>query len=570
MQLVLRYLRPYVGRISFQFLIKFSGTITDLLLPWLLSYIIDQVIPMGSMQYVLVWGGIMILCAAATFLLNVCANRMATQISRNVTRTLRHDLFQKVTALSSRQMDFFTVPSLVSRLTADTYFVHQMVDRMQRLGVRAPILLLGGILMTLTLDPILTLVLVLTLPLLGVVIYFISAKGVPLYRTVQRCLDSLTRYVQETMTGIRVIKALSKTQYERERFDGANQALAQQEQKASSIMAISNPVMNLLLNVGLTVVIVVGAYRVNAGLTQPGAIIAFLSYFTIILNALMMVTRMFVMYSKGVASASRIQEVFQTPEEPVLAPPSPVQEASPAHIQFKNVSFSYNHIRNNLNQVSFSLQKGQTLGVIGATGSGKTTLVYLLMRLYDADSGEIRINGQDIKSIPPEILHTMFGVVFQNDFFLTDTIRANVDFGRELNDMQIMDALEAAQAQFVKERQQGTEDPLSIRGNNLSGGQRQRLLIARALAADPPILVLDDCSSALDYRTDAELRKALHRKFTDATKVIVTQRISSIQHADEILVLEDGFVIGQGTHAQLLETCAVYRDIYQTQMGEVA
>lgn len=561
------YIRPHILQIGFQFIIKFIGTIMDLLLPWLLSYIIDYVVPTKNLRSVYFFGGLMILSAVIAVTFNIIANRMSTNTSRSITKKMRHDLFEKVSYLSNRQVDEFTTPSLISRITSDTYNVHQMVDRMQRLGVRAPILLVGGIVVTLTLEPVLTMVLVCIMPLLAAVVYFVSRKGIALYTETQTATDKLVRKIQENMTGVRVIKALSKTEYEKEKFDETNTEVIKKDQRAGLLMSVTNPIINLLLNTGLTLVVVFGAYRVNAGLTQPGKIIAFLSYFTIILMALMMVTRLFVMYSKGAASARRIAEVLDAPEEMKVEEKDHAESGH--HIEFKNVSFSYNKVINNLTDISFALNRGETLGIIGATGSGKTTIINLLLRFYDVDSGEIRINGENIKSIPPEILHTKFGIVFQNDFIVADTIRENIDFGRNLSEEDIIAAAKSAQADFVFEKKDGLDHKLTVRGTNLSGGQKQRLLIARALAGKPEILVLDDSSSALDYITDAALRRALRQNYSDTTTIVIAQRISSVMHAEKIIMLEDGVIAGYGTHEELLERCADYREIYEAQMGEM-
>ncbi len=565
---------------SLQLFIKFFGTVIELLLPYMLSKILDDIVPTGNMPMIWLWGLGMILCAAGALAGNVVANRMSTRISANFTRQLRHDLFEQVGRLSCEQTDRFTAPSLISRLTTDTYNVHNMVDRMQRLGVRAPILLIGGIAVTLSMEPALTLVLIAILPLLAVVVWQVTRHGIPLYGKTQEAMDQLVRKVQENMTGVRVIKALSKSEYEQRRFDRVNQEVCARERRAERLMAITNPTMNFLLNAGLTLVMVVGAFRVNGGLTKPGVIIAFLSYFQIILNALMMVTRLFVMYSKGAASARRIAEVLDTPEGMPLLPyeeglPNgaylPAQEKSPAeppHIEFRHVSFSYNKRADNLTDISFALGRGQTLGILGPTGSGKSTLLQLLLRFYDPDQGEILLDGRPVSSIPREILHTKFGVVFQNDFLYADTIRENIDFGRTLGDGAVERAAQTAQADYILAKEEGFLQRLTVKGANLSGGQKQRLLIARALAAGPEILLLDDCSSALDYKTDAALRGALRREYPETTTVIVAQRVSSVLHADWILVLEDGAVVGSGSHETLLATCPAYGEIYQVQMGE--
>lgn len=567
MKKILSYIKPHLPIMSLQLFIKFAATIVELFLPWMLSTILDDVVPTKDIGKVYFWGGLMVLFSAVALFGNIIANRMATKVSRNITRKIRHDLYEKVSYLSSSQTDRFTTPSLMSRLTSDTYYVHEMIDRMQRLGIRAPILLLGGVVVTLSLEPVLTLVLLGTLPLLLLVVYFVSSRGIPLYSASQVALDRMVRKVQENMTGVRVIKALSKSEYEKGLFDETNKELAEKNRRAAMFMALSNPAMNLLLNIGLTLVIVVGAYRVNAGASLPGKIIAFLSYFTIILNALMMVSRLFAMYSKGAASAKRISEVLDAPQDLQMGERDYVP--SDYHIEFKDVSFSYNKIADNICDISFKLKRGQTLGIIGPTGSGKSTILNLLLRFYDPDEGEIRIAGENIKGMAPAALRARFGACFQNDFLLADSIRENIDFGRALSDPQIERAVKTAQAGFIYQKE-GLDSELSVKGANLSGGQKQRLFIARALAADPEILLLDDSSSALDYKTDAALRAALARDFKDTTTIIVAQRVSSILKADMIMMLDEGRVIGYGSHEQLMETCVPYREIYEVQMGVAA
>ena len=567
MKLIFHYLKPYVPRMSVGLFIKFIGTIMDLLIPWILSYLIDEIVPQKSMRKILLFGGIMVLCSVTAWLTNILANRMASKVARDTTERLRHDLFRKVSYLSCRQVDDFTVPSLESRLTTDTYNIHQMIGMMQRLGVRAPILLVGGVFVTLTLEPVLTLVLLAVMPFAGGVVWYISQKGIPLYARQQRAVDTMVRTVRENASGIRVIKALSKSDYERKRFQEINRELVKRETKASVTMAASNPLMNLFLNVGLTLVVIAGAFRVYAGVSKPGVILAFLTYFTIILNALLSVNRMFMLYSKGVASAGRIREVLEAPEDLEIHT-DVEQKSTENYLSFEHVSFSYRGGAVSVSDIDFTLKEGQTLGIIGGTGSGKTTLIKLLMRFYDPQKGCIRIEGRDIRSIPSEKLHTLFGVVFQNDVLFSDTIAENVRFGRNLEKEQLNQAAKSAQAsEFIDSLEEGMEYRLAIRGSNLSGGQKQRVLIARALAADSPILILDDSSSALDYRTDARLRQVLKQKKTARATILVAQRVSSIRHADLILVLDGGKIIGKGTHAELMKNCETYREIAAMQMG---
>jgi ATP-binding cassette subfamily B protein len=567
MRKVVYYLKPHVWKMSWGLFIKCVGSIMDLLIPWVLSKILDDILPLEDVGLIFVWGGVMILCALIAVITNIVANRMAGRVSAKMTEALRHDLYSKITYMSCRQTDSFTIPSLISRLTSDTYNVHSMVGMMQRLGVRAPLLLVVGIIVTMTLEPVLTMVLVSILPILTVIVYFVSKSGIPMYTRIQQVIDVMVRKVQEFMTGIRVIKALSKSDYEKDRFEEINREEIKNEQKAGMVMSVTNPVMNLLLNAGLTLVIVLGAYRVNIGVTQPGKIIAFLSYFTIILQAMMAITRMFVVLSKGIASANRIETVLDAESEIEIFSIEP--QANDYHVEFKDVTFSYNKVADNLSNISFALKRGETLGIIGATGSGKTTVVNALLRLYDIDKGEILIDGANIKSIPDDVLHRKFGVVFQNDFIIADKIRENIYFGRDIKSEEIYNTAKvtAQASDFINNLEDTDDYQLTIKGSNLSGGQKQRLLIARALADNPEILILDDSSSALDYKTDANLRRAIHNNFKDTTTIIIAQRISSIKNSNHIMVIDEGKCIGYGSHEYLLETCASYREISEIQMG---
>lgn len=567
MKTVLHYLRPQLGRMILQFAIKIGGTVVELMLPSLLSIILDTYALKGDLPGVWRMGGLMLLCAALAWLGNAGANYMATVISRRCTIALRRDLFARVATLSASQRDRLTEASILSRLTSDTYNVHNMVDRMQRLGIRAPILLLGGIIVSLTLEPVLTLVLICTLPLLGLTVVYTSRKGVPMFTHVQEGQDRMVRKVQENMAGSRIIRALNCIGREQKEFDEINRDLASRQRTADLTMAVVSPLTSFVLNTGLAVVVLVGAWRVSQGATQPGTIIAFLSYFTIILNALLMVSRMFVMYSKGSASARRIEEVMLLPQELTQASEGTTHPEKDIHVAFRDVSFSYNKTIPNVAHISFALRHGQTMGIIGPTGSGKSTILSLLMRLYDADSGDILLDGIPLAALTEEELHSRLGVVFQNDFLMADTIRENIRFGREVTEKGLENAIDCAQAGFIHRKEGDMDFELNVKGRNLSGGQQQRVLIARSLAADPRLLLLDDCSSALDYRTDRELRHALRERHGSATTILVAQRVSAVMAADLILVMDGGRIIGSGTHAQLVKTCPMYRELCQIQLG---
>lgn len=581
MRTVLAYLKPHRRYMCLSLTIKVLGTMVELALPYILSHIIQDVIkPMGAevspdlaagSRRIVMWAVIMIICAFLGVLGNVTANRMAARTAKDVARAVRHDLFERTMRLSPAQTDAFTVESLESRLTGDTYNIHQFINSIQRMGVRAPILLIGGLTITVTLDPVLTLVMVAVLPFIFIAVYGITSRGLPLYTRVRGAVDSMTRIVREDAQGIRVIKALSKTDYECRRFDRENASLAAVERKTNATMSVANPLMNLFMNLGITAVVVVGAFRVNGGSSEPGKIIAFIQYFTLISMAMMSVSRIFLIISKASASANRIEEVLLTPEDLSVKPESEYPRRAEEGIVFDHVSFGYNgSSKEVVNDISFSLPKGGTLGIIGATGSGKTTLLSLLMRFYDVNEGSVRIDGRDVRTIPEHELHSMFGVAMQNDFICADTVEENINFGRGLGHGDIVRAARIAQAEeYIEHFPEKYERMLTANGTNISGGQRQRLFIARAIAARPQILVLDDASSALDYKTDAALRRALRDEIAaeGGSVVVVAQRVSSVMNSDLILVLDGGRLIASGAHDELMENCEVYREISRSQMG---
>lgn len=575
MKKIMEYLGPLYGRMAAGFGIKLVGTVMDLAIPWILAHMIDEIVPTKDQRRILLWGVGMAVCAVIALLGNVIANRRASAVARDATRRIRHDLFDKIEHLSARQLDELGIPSLISRLTSDTYNVNQTIGRIQRLGVRAPILLTGGVIVTMLLDIRLSMVLIATLPLLALGVWLISKKGISLYAGVQQNVDKMVRTVRDDVTGIRVIRALSQGEYECEHFGKDSEELSYSQIHADSVMAATNPMMQLLLNLGLTAVVVFGAYWVNMGVTKPGSIIAFLTYFTIILNAMMSVNKMFVMLSQATASADRIERVLNLPSEEIQSGLPKIQ--TDAVIVFDDVCFSYKETEEetqpsdcyDLSHISFQLKKGQTLGVIGATGSGKTTLIQLLQRFYPVNAGAIYVNGENVAGMEEQKLHSLFGVAFQSDAFFAGTIYDNIDLGRGLPREEIEKAARCAQAEeFILEKEAGYQSEVHAKAANLSGGQKQRLLIARALAGNPTILILDDSSSALDYRTDAAMRNAVRKEYPDTTMILVAQRVSSVRNADLILVLEEGHAAGLGTHEELMEKCFLYQEISRIQTGE--
>lgn len=576
MKLIFRYMKTFASAIILSMFLKLLATFFELVLPYILEHMIDDVVPSGNMNSVIFWGIAMIFTAVFCWLFNIFANHTAVRNAHLISYRVRKDLFDKTINLSGSQFDAFGLPSLTSRMTSDSYNVQSFAQSFQTLCVRAPIMLVGGIIVTMTIDPVLSMILCIMVPILLTVVFSVSRHGIPLYNKVQTRLDDVTRVLRENITGIRVIKALSKTEYETERFHDINQKMTDQDMSANTFMAIPGPSMQLSLNIGLSLVVLIGAYRVNAGVMKPGVILAFLTYFNLIMMSVMALNRIFMMTSKASASADRIALVLAAKDEPVIhtdTQPDP----SDAYIHFDHVSFSYRRQQSNtemencLSDIDFTMPKGGTLGIIGPTGCGKTTIINLLMRFYDVSEGAVYINGRDVRSYAKDELHSMFGTVFQNDIVFNDTLRQNILFGRDLSDEQLNNAIEDAQAkEYVSQLKEGLDYKADIKGANLSGGQKQRLLISRALAGNPDILILDDSSSALDYKTDSLLRKAISEHHGDSTLIMVAQRVSSIQNADQILVLEDGRCIGKGTHQQLLESCEYYRSIYESQMGELS
>lgn len=563
MKKTLSYLTPYRGTAALAVTVKFIGSIAELVLPLLLDYIIDDIVPAGDMPMVLWLGLAMLVFSAVALVGNIWANKLSVVAAAGMTHDLRYDLFKKISYLKSEQVDMVTVPSLVSRLTSDSYYVNEMVARMLRLGVRAPILLIGGVIMTFIVDAYMALILVACVPFVIIAVVIITKKSIPYYSKKQACSDDMVRTMQENVSGVRIIRALDKGGCERRRFKGVSDRLGKTDFDAKRVMSLTNPLSTLILNLGLVAVIIVGAAMSDGA----GSVLAVLTYFTMILNGMLGISKIFVVLSRGVASAGRIEEVLALDERQSVGT-YPVGNAD-NEVEFSGVSFSYNGVEDNLTDINFAIKKGQTLGIIGATGSGKSTIINLMTRLYDVSSGAVYVRGRDVRSVPPGELRKNFGVAFQNDFLMAASVGENIDYGRNLGCDAINSAVSAAQAEeFVDGLKDGLNYRVAQKAANLSGGQKQRVTVARALAGNPEILILDDASSALDYETDAALRRALATQYPSTTKIIVAQRVSSVKSADKILVLDDGRQIGFGTHTELLENCEEYALIYRAQMGE--
>ena len=584
MRLIARAMGRYKGAVALCVVVKLFATLSELMLPYILEHIIDTVAPRGDLPLAVFWGALMFAAALVCRQLNVAANRRGVRNAHNVSYDIRQALFQKTASLSGSQFDAFGLPSLISRMTSDSYNVQSAAQQLQTLCVRAPMLLIGGVAVTLVMDASLALVLVAMLPVLVAVVLAVSARGLPMYRRVQHKLDGVVRIMRENITGIRVVKALSKTQYEKARFRRANDEMAASDIAAGTVMAIPSPFMQLCLNGGLTLVVLIGAGRVNDGTLEPGVILAFLTYFNMIAMGVMGLSRIFMTMSRAMASADRIDQVLQTPPgQRVLSPGEAKTPAGGGFLRFEDVSFSYGEGDGSaagfageerekaLSGISFCLERGESLGIIGPTGCGKSTVVSLLMRFYDASEGGVFVDGRDVRAYEPDELRRKFGVCFQNDMVFQDSLRANVDFGRDVGEQALRAAVEAAQAaEYIDELADGLDHRADIKGANLSGGQKQRLLVARALAASPDILILDDSSSALDYKTDAAMRRAIVRHCAGSALIMVAQRVSSVMGMTRILVMDNGRCLGCGTHEELLKTCPAYLETYRIQMGEMA
>ena len=630
MKLIFKHMKKHWKLVALAILIKFLGSVSELSLPYILEYIIDEIVPSGKLTRVLLWGSLMFVTAIVFRALNVIANKRAINNAHKISYEIRQSLFEKTMNLSGPQFDALTLPSLISRMTSDSYNVQAFAAQLQSLCVRAPMMLLGGLIMTMLMDFKLSLILLLMMPVLILVIYFISSRGIPMYTKVQKKLDVVVRIMRENITGIRVVKALSKEDFERRRFAKSNQELTKSDVAAATVMAMPGPVIQFLLNIGLSIVVFVGAYRVNLGEIKPGVILAFLTYFNMITMGVMGLSRIFTTMSKASASANRIAEVLamDTTEPAELARKEQLTEdaadaTSPASpqgndgdqpfIRFEHVSFSYGKLdpensvsaaagKNKLGQrdeaarsssaetssdqmadfggesrekalsdITFTMKKGETLGIIGPTGCGKSTIVNLLMRFYEADEGSIIIDGKPVAAYQKDELRRRFGTVFQNDMIFQNTLYENIDFERKLDPKAIRGAVEdACAAEYVDGLAQGLQYEATIKGANLSGGQKQRMFVARALAGNPEILILDDSSSALDYKTDAAMRKAILEHYPDCTLILIAQRVSSVMNMDKILVLDNGKCIGYGTHEELLLCCKDYRETYEVQMGAMA
>ncbi|MEJ8547291.1 ABC transporter ATP-binding protein [Brevibacillus borstelensis] len=571
MRTLMRYLRPYRSMIVWTMVFVLLQSIANLYLPTLMSDIVNEGVVKENTPYILKIGGLMLLVSAAGAALSVGASYLASRTASGFGMRLRSSVFSHVERFSLQEFDKLGTSSLITRTTNDITQLQQVLIMMLRMMVMAPMMCIGGIIMAVSKDAKLSLVIIAVIPVLALAIYLIGSKGIPYFKAMQTKIDKLNLVLREYLTGIRVVRAFNRTDHERERFDVANEDLTATSIKAAQIMAAIMPVMMLLMNVTSIAIIWFGGLRISEGHIQVGDLMAFLQYAMQILFSLMMASMMFNMLPRASASAARIREVLQT--DPVIVDRGSAKVAAhgPASVVFDQVSFRYPGAEKSaLSGISFEAPPGQVTAIIGGTGSGKTTLVSLIPRFYDVESGSIRVGGVDVRELSQEALRAQIGFVPQKALLFSGTIADNIRYGKEdATDEELRRAAEIAQAsEFITGMKDGFESVIAQGGMNVSGGQKQRLSIARALIRKPDVYVFDDSFSALDYKTDARLRAALKNETQAATVIIVAQRVGTVIDADQIIVLEEGAIAGIGTHAELMETCGVYREIVTSQQTE--
>ncbi len=565
---LLKYLKNYKKEPLLGPFFKLLEAVFELIVPLVMAKIIDVGIKNSDFSYVLKMGGIMLLLGAVGLCFSLTCQYYAAKAAFGFGTELRHEFFRKVNDFSFSELDKFGTPTLVTRMLTDIQQAQNGVNMAIRLGVRVPFLIIGSAVMAFMIDAKMALIFVAVIPLLVLVLYIIVRFAFPLYRKIQKQLDAVTLKTREALSGARVVRAFSKEKAETEKFDNISVGFLDLSVQSGKIWSMLNPMGFAILNLAAAAILWLGGNRAYNGNITQGDIAALVNYMTQISLALIVAANVITIFIKANASAERVAEVIE--EEPKMRDGTEEKpfECETA-LEFKNVSFSYNGSEEySLKDISVTLRRGETLGVIGGTGSGKTTFVNLISRYYDCSAGDVLVNGINVKDYKSEFLRQKIGTVPQRPLLFSGTVRTNMQFANpDITDDEIKNCLETAQAaDFIFKREEGIDAEVLQNGRNFSGGQRQRLTIARALAAKPEILILDDSSSALDYATEAELRKSLNR-LKDVTVILVAQRTNSVRFADKILVLDDGECAGIGTHAELLENCAVYREIYQSQEG---
>ncbi len=568
---LLRFLKPYSLAAAGVLVFMFLQTLSELFLPTLLADIVDTGIVNGDTGYILKVGGLMLVVALGGTLCIIGGNYLSAKVAAGFGRDLRSSLFARVESFSLQEFNRFGTASLITRSTNDINQVQMFLLMFMRMMVTSPLMLIGGIIMALSRDVELSKTIVVAIPLLAAAVTIIALKALPLFQEMQQKLDRLNLVLRENLTGIRVIRAFNRTDHEKRRYNEANRDLTSTAVRVNRIIASMLPVMMFSLNITTVAIIWYGGMRIDSGQMMVGDLMAFLQYVMLILFSLIMVSMLFVMIPRASVSVARINEVLDTVPE-IKDPPQPRRAGGPGgRVEFKNVTFSYPGAEKPaLSRISFSAGPGEVTAIIGGTGSGKSTLANLMLRFYDVDSGAILVDGVDVREMSQDELRQKIGYVPQKSFLFSGSVADNIRFGRRsASDAEVRHAAEAAQAaDFIAGLAGGYEAEIAQGGVNISGGQKQRLAIARALVRRPEIYIFDDSFSALDFKTDARVRAALKEITAGSTVFIIAQRVSTVMDADRIIVLDGGSICGMGTHRELLESCAVYREIVLSQLAE--
>ncbi len=561
-------LKPYWTLVIGVLVLVFISTLTDLELPDLMSDIVDTGIVQGDVSYILGRGGVMLLVALLGTVCTILTSYLSSKIGMGFSRDLRKKVFEKVESFSLTEINEVGTASLITRTTNDINQVQMVVIMMMRMMLSAPLMIVGALIMALGKDVELSKVILVVIPIIIVTIAIIAKFTLPMFQKMQNKIDKLNLVVRENLTGIRVIRVFNKVEAEQERFNQASLEVSRIATMANRLMGALMPLMMLILNLSIIAVIWFGGIRINDGDLMVGDLMAFIQYLTQVMFSLLMLTMMFVLIPRAQASAVRINEVLEM-KSPIQEPKEAIQPQLKGYVEFKNVSFGYEGAEEYaISNISFVAKPGEVTAIIGGTGSGKSSILNMIPRFYDAAKGEVLVDGVNVRDMNQQELRSKIGYVPQKAVLFTGTIRDNILYGKEdATDEEVRHALDIAQAtDFVSKMKEGIESPISQGGTNVSGGQKQRLSIARAIVRKPEIYLFDDSFSALDFKTDAQLRAALKKETKDSTVIIVAQRVSTVMDATRILVMDEGHVVGMGTHEELLQTNEIYQQIVESQL----